>query len=295
VRTGARRAARSIGEAVLRFGAPGRQVVLLEHPVDPKPRNTFSALRSLFASGIPAYKQTLREIAEATHDLDPDRLPWSNPFLPGLDAASLYGLIVAHRPRLYLEIGSGNSTIFARRAISDSRAGTRLVSIDPQPRAEVDALCDEVMRVPLQDVRYMSTVANLTSDDIVFIDGSHQSFPNSDVTVFFTEILPLLPEGVIVGIHDIYLPDDYPDWAAETLSNEQYLLAAWLLGRGSMDGVLLPCAFVHRYTTLTRFLAPLWARIEQVEPHGGTFWFKIPLPTPLQPSESADERQGLPL
>ena len=285
VRTGARRLARTLGEAVLGFGAPRRQVVLLEHPVDPKPRSTFSALRSLFASGVPAYKQTMRTIAEATEHLDPDRLPWLNPFLPGLDAASLYGLIVAHKPRVYLEVGSGNSTTFARRAISDSGAGTRLVSIDPHPREEIDALCDEVIRLPLQDVGDMSRVANLTSNDILFVDGSHQSFPNSDVTVFFTEILPMLPEGVIVGIHDIYLPDDYPGWAAAELPNEQYLLAAWLLGRGSMDGVLLPCAFVHRYTELTRLLAPLWARIEQVESHGGMFWFK----TAPRPTEPADE------
>ena len=42
---------------------------------------------------------------------------WMNGMLPGLDAAMLYALVRYLNPRIYLEIGSGNSTKFVRRAI----------------------------------------------------------------------------------------------------------------------------------------------------------------------------------
>ena len=73
---------------------------------------------------------------------------WVNGWLPGLDSAALYTILARTDPALYLEVGSGNSTKFARRAIEDHGLRTRLVSIDPQPRAEIDALCDEVVRSP---------------------------------------------------------------------------------------------------------------------------------------------------
>ena len=66
----------------------------------------------------------------------------------------------------------------------------------------------------------------LSAGDMVFIDNSHRAFQNSDVTVFFTEVLPALPAGVAYGIHDIFLPDDYPAGWSDRFYNEQYLLAA---------------------------------------------------------------------
>jgi predicted O-methyltransferase YrrM len=258
---------------MLRFGAPGLHVVLLHDPVDPRPRQSIGALARIFERHVETYRQTMNMIATSTEHLGADALPWSNRFLPPLDAASLYAFVWSRKPRRYLEIGSGNSTIFARRAISDSGASTRIVSIDPQPREDIDDLCDEAIRAPLQDAE-LATFRKLTSGDVLFFDGSHQAFPNSDVTVFFTEILPSLPAGVVVGLHDIYLPDDYPAWAAATLPNEQYLLASWLLGRANADGVLLPAAFVHRYTDLVRILQPLLERVEQRKSTPAAFWFE---------------------
>src|SRR5690242_16930205 len=54
---------------------------------------------------------------------------WNNGFLPGLDAIALYGFVALHRPRLYVEIGSGNSTKFAARAVRDLGLATTIVSI----------------------------------------------------------------------------------------------------------------------------------------------------------------------
>ena len=55
-------------------------------------------------------------------------------------------------PATFLEVGSGNSTKFARRAIEDHGLRTRIVSIDPEPWAEIDGLCDEVLRAPAEEV-----------------------------------------------------------------------------------------------------------------------------------------------
>lgn len=50
--------------------------------------------------------------------------------------------------------------------------------------------------------------------DVVFLDGSHRVFMNNDASVFFLDGLPRLPPGVLVGVHDIFLPEDYgPDAA----------------------------------------------------------------------------------
>src|SRR5207244_392077 len=117
---------------------------------------------------------------------------WVNGFIPALDAISLYGLVAIHRPRHYIEIGSGNSTRFVRQAVRDHKLETRIVSIDPEPRVKVDGLCDVPLRQPLGEID-LSIFSGLQQGDIVFIDGSHRVFQNSDATVFLTEVVPSLP------------------------------------------------------------------------------------------------------
>ena len=99
-------------------------------------------------------------------------------------------------------------------------------------------------------------------------------FRDSDVTVFFLKVLPTLAEGVLVGIHDIYLPDDYPAWAASSFPNEQYLLAAAILG-GGCQKVVLPVWFVHSQQAAQKSLSQFWTRIPGIQTHGGIFWFDV--------------------
>jgi hypothetical protein len=72
---------------------------------------------------------------------------WVNGWLPGLDGAAIYSFLRERRPSLYLEIGSGNSTLFAARARRDGDLPTAIVSIDPQPREDIDGMCDEIYRI----------------------------------------------------------------------------------------------------------------------------------------------------
>lgn len=165
---------------------------------------------------------------------------WKNPWMPGIDAAAIYTLIAEKRPKVYLEVGSGNSTKFARRAVRDHGTGTRIISIDPKPREEVDALCDDVIRLPVEQVDLEKLSGLLGPDDVVFVDNSHRSFQNSDVTVCCLDLLNAIPTGCYFGVHDIYLPFDYPDIFIDWFYNEQYLLMMYFLGGAVEDTIICP-------------------------------------------------------
>ncbi|KIL98916.1 hypothetical protein CCC_02366 [Paramagnetospirillum magnetotacticum MS-1] len=201
---------------------------------------------------------------------------WMNPWFSAMDAIMLTGMLVRHDPRLLIEIGSGNSTKFARHAITAKRLRTKIVSIDPEPRAEVDALCDEVIRAPAEFVD-PSVFSRLKSGDILFIDSSHRSLENSDVTTLFLEVLPELPPGVIVHVHDVYLPYDYPPAAEGLMYNEQYLLSALLLGEAKWLEPVFPNYAVVQDPHLSPKLAPLWQAIgTNAFPAPSTsFWLNI--------------------
>jgi hypothetical protein len=175
-----------------------------------------------------------------------------------------------------IEIGSGNSTRFARRATRDFELDTRIVSIDPHPRQTVREIASEVIRSPLEDIS-LDVFSQLKAGDILFYDGSHVCFMNSDVTVFFLEVLPRLNPGVIVHIHDIWLPYDYPPEWIDRYYSEQYLLAAFLLGGGKGICPLLANAFVWGDKELSGIICPLMGDLgyQGWHQYGTSFWFEV--------------------
>ena len=182
---------------------------------------------------------------------------WGQDWFSQLDAVALYGMLCEFRPRRLLEVGSGHSTKFARRAIRDHSISTRITSIDPAPRAEIDQLCDSIIRLPLEQVD-LHVFDELDAGDFLFIDTSHRAFGNSDVTVAFLDVLPRLRPGVIVHFHDIFWPSDYPPRWANRYYSEQYLLAASLLADAGRDiQILMPVAFVARDAELAAICKPL--------------------------------------
>ena len=200
---------------------------------------------------------------------------WRNGWLPGLDAAALYGFLRSRAPRRYVEIGSGSSTRFAARARGDGGLPMRITSIDPKPRAGIDALCDEVVRAGLEESD-LERFAHLEAGDVVFFDGSHRTFMGSDATVFFLEVLPALAPGVLVGVHDVYLPDDYPPEATGHHYSEQYLLAAWLLAAPASVRLVLAASYVSRDRELGAVVDAFWGclGVGGIERHGVAFWFE---------------------
>lgn len=261
--------------------AEGR-AALFDYPVVPRSRTFSRPGKDFFGDLMRASDDRsadfLREIAPSLAGLsrvpeletDPTLPYWSNPWLPPLDGATLYGLVATRRPSIYMEVGSGFSTKFVRMAIEDHGLDTRIVSIDPQPRAEVDALCDEVLRSPYEDID-LDVLDRLGPGDVLFVDNSHRSFTNSDVTVFFTETLPYLRPGVVYGVHDTFVPHDYPEEWGDRFYAEQYLLMSYLAGGAGGDEVLLGTHHVATSPHLLDQLAPALPPIE-APLVGGGFW-----------------------
>ncbi|MBC7625559.1 MAG: class I SAM-dependent methyltransferase [Aeromicrobium sp.] len=151
-----------------------------------------------------------------------------------LDSIALFVLMRHWRPKQIIEVGSGFSSLLMadvnRRFLNSA---VHITCIEPYPRqflkrtiAGINVLIRErVQNVPLD------IFANLESGDILFIDSSHISKTDSDVNYLMFEIVPRLKAGVLIHIHDIFLPHDYPrEWVVERKRcwNEQYLVRALL-------------------------------------------------------------------
>ena len=235
----------------------GNQVIYLEYPVTPRPRYGFgkpphTALNQYFENNRATYTKWIENFSQFNDQLtsipydkpsDPTQPYWNNGFIAGLEAVGLYCYPAIYQSRLYVEIGSGNSTKFVRQSVVKNGLQTRIVSIDPNPRAEIDDICDEVRREGLEDTD-QRIFDELSDGDILMFDGSHRCFQNSDVAVFFLEILPRLKQGVLVYIDDIYLPYDYPPVWQDKFYSEQYLLATLLLAAPQKYNIEIPCVFI---------------------------------------------------
>lgn len=217
----------------------GRSAHAALYPIIDEKRAEFTQHLKAFAS----FREDFLHIPAQESQEAPEKPHWNNGFFPGLDAVSLHCMLCIRRPRTFCEIGSGHSTRFARHAIRIRNLPTRIVSIDPHPRSEVDAICDAVVRQPVEDLapEYFDS---LESGDVLFIDSSHRSFMNSDVTAFYLDILPRLKPGVLIHIHDVFLPYDYPAEWSDRFYNEQYLLACVLLARNPSYEIQLANTFI---------------------------------------------------
>jgi Methyltransferase domain len=259
------------------------------YPVNAQPRwghglQPHKQINELLSREIEAFKPTLIDFRKYRNYLDgipfeqaSDSAPyWNNIWFSTLDAAALSCFLLGTNPTTYLEVGSGFSTRFARKAISHGSLKTKLISIDPQPRSEINALCDHVVRSPLETVD-LSSFKSLRAGDIAFFDGSHRVFTNSDTTVFFMDVLPALKSGVLVHFHDIFWPDDYtPDWNRR-LYSEQYVLGAMMLGGMSKFEVVLPNYFVstNRDTSYLVDNLGIPTRYPGTDKPGLSFWLRV--------------------
>lgn len=169
------------------------------------------------------------ELAAIETDAAPPLPRWRQDWFAPLDAAMLYAMVRTRTPGRLIEIGSGHSTRFAARAIADGALATQHVAIDPAPRADIAALPLKLHRCVLAKAD-PGLFAVLQAGDILFIDSSHILMPGTDVDQLFNRVLPALARGVIVHVHDIFLPDDYPAAWHWRGYNEQSALLPLLAG-----------------------------------------------------------------
>jgi predicted O-methyltransferase YrrM len=200
-------------------------------------RSTYKAVEAFMASHEAIFQTVLDHLDKYASEfaefgkMPPPDPRWEQDWFPRLDAAIAYDFVRTRKPKHIVEVGSGHSTRFMARAIRDGNLDTQLTTIDPAPRAAIDALPIEIIRTTLHDAPD-HPFQTLEAGDILFIDSSHIAMPGSDVDKLFLDILPTLPPGVIVHIHDIFLPDDYPeswDWRGY---NEQLVAAPLVLSNG---------------------------------------------------------------
>lgn len=185
-----------------------------------------SAFRELLA-GVEEYAEALRRIGDAP----PPAPRWDQDWFPRLDAAAAYAFVRRFRPSLIVEVGCGHSTRFLARAAADGGLPAQVVAIDPEPRAALAGLGVETVRAAVQEAG-SEAFARLRPGDVLSIDSSHVLMPGTDVDVLFNRVLPALPAGVLVHVHDVFLPDDYPaDWHWRGY-NEQLGLAPMLRSGG---------------------------------------------------------------
>ena len=154
-----------------------------------------------------------------------------------VDAEVLHTMIRHYQPRRVIEIGSGCSTLVTAAALEMNRRQngreSRFTAIEPYPgplfRHPIPGLTDLLQR-PLEEVD-LGLFQELGENDVLFIDSTHAVKCGGDVNRIYLEILPRIKAGVVIHIHDIFLPAEYPKkWLLDehVFWTEQYLLQAFL-------------------------------------------------------------------
>jgi predicted O-methyltransferase YrrM len=221
-------------------------------------------------------KELIADIAPFASELDqipeeaaPHVFHWKNPALCPGDAILYYCMLRHLKPRRVLEVGSGYSTLVAR--LASRRNKFSLECIEPYPFPWLRGVPDELIEKPVQEVP-LERFSSLQAGDVLFIDSTHVVKIGSDVVHLFTRVLPLLQPGVVVHVHDIFLPSEYPRaWVDEMhlFWNEQYLLAAFLQGNREWEVL-----FGNNYAS-QRFPEALLQVFPKANPPGGaSFWMR---------------------
>jgi len=213
------------------FFVPYRHAGAATQSSYPAIEKLFAAREADFATILDRIDGFERELRAIPADAPTPAPRWGQDWFPRLDAAAAYTIVRTRKPRLVVEVGSGHSTRFLLRAIEDGGLDTRIVAIDPSPRAPFASARIEHVASPLE--RADPTIfGRLGAGDILFIDSSHVLMPGTDVDILLNRVLPGLPSGVAVHVHDIFLPDPYPESWRWRGYNEQTVLAAFIHGGG---------------------------------------------------------------
>lgn len=212
---------------------------------------------------------------------DTNSFYYGNPNFVQGDSECLYSLIRLYKPKRIFEVGSGFSTLMAREAIAQNQRenatyNCRHICIEPYEMGWLnDVTGIEVARQRIEQID-KRIFLELEENDILFIDSSHVIRPQGDVLCEYLEILPTLRNGVLIHIHDIFSPRDYPDqWLINEVKlwNEQYLLEAFMSCNTQFEIVAALNYLRHRHPAeLAEKFPILGKQMAQSEP--GSFWIR---------------------
>ncbi len=232
LRVGVRRAWMAFSTAIGRprgFFSPFRYAASVRPTAYPELERLFAAAEPEIARVLDRIDTLATRLAEFQGPAPEPR--WDQTWFPRLDGAAAYAIVTEARPRRIIEVGSGHSTRFLAKAAADA-GGAEITCIDPAPRAALDGLAVD-WRHRLLSEADMSLFSALEPGDVAFFDSSHLLWPGSDVDLALNRILPMLKPGVLVHLHDVFLPDPYPDVWAWRGYTEQTGLGGWLAGGGA--------------------------------------------------------------
>jgi hypothetical protein len=185
-------------------------------------------------------------------------------WFPSLDAAVAYALVRERKPQRIVEVGSGHST----RILARAECGVgEIVAIDPMPRTDIVGLPGVRVVPSTLQAAPAEVFDGLKAGDVLFIDSSHILMPGSDVDILLNRVLPRLPAGVLVHIHDIFLPFDYPAiWGWRNYNEQQGVVP--LLAAGA-------------YRPL---FSSVWATRRMAERLAASVVARLPQPTDAMPT-----------
>lgn len=230
-------------------------------------------MRRLWSALLP-YFQTM----PFTHERRPGmRFAFDNPSFSWADASVLHAMLRHLRPRTYIEIGCGWSSACALDTIELClEAQCEAILIDPFPELAHELLGASrapltVLGCPVQEVP-LELFALLEAGDILFIDSTHVLRTGSDVCFELFELLPRLAPGVVVHVHDVFWPFEYPEaWAiGENRSwNELYALRALLTHNHEWEILFFNDYFARHERALVQATYPAFLRNT-----GGSLWLR---------------------
>lgn len=194
---------------------PHRYAPLLPPPGSQPP---YPAIERLFEEQAEQFAAVLDAVDARAEALESCRAMFEQAWFPSLDAAVAYALVRERKPRHIIEVGSGHSTRLLSRALGGVG---EILAIDPAPRADVADLPGVRVKSSTLQAAPDTVFDSLVQGDLLFIDSSHILMPGSDVDLLLNRILPRLPSGTLVHIHDIFLPFDYPAIWGWRAYNEQ--------------------------------------------------------------------------
>jgi hypothetical protein len=169
-----------------------------------------------------------------------------------IESQVLHCFLRSHAPRRIVEIGSGHSTMCMVHAATlneeEGRPASQITCVEPFPSEALQKLPNvTLIKQPCQAVP-RSIFSELQAGDLLFVDSSHSVKVGSDVVRIYLEIIPSLPPGVFVHVHDINLPYLYDRSTLSSYytnnSQETALLAALLIGNRYLS-VLASLSALH--------------------------------------------------
>ena len=228
------------------------------------------------------------KLRDEYHNLPVEPPPGQKRPFRGVDALVAYCMIRHFQPELIAEVGSGWSSLVLGQAAAKNK-NSALICIDPFPgdvlRKGFPGL-RSLMEKKIQDID-LEFFSQLGSGDVLFIDSSHTVKIGGDVNYLFLEVLPRLRPGVIVHVHDIFLPFDYRrDWVLDEFHfwTEQYILQAFLTFNSQFEVLLANSYLNHYHQQELKAAFPglsSWA--------GGSFWMRRKPIAELRASQREDD------